>query len=62
MVKSSQQESLTTVIMPFVDEVTQPLQRVLKSLNNQVIGKPKTWNWSLQRHVKIGRVETMNQE
>ena len=38
--------------MPFVDGVTQPLQRVLKPLNNRVVVKPATWKWCLQHLLK----------
>ena len=38
--------------MPFVDSVTQPLQRVLKPLNIRVVGKPATWKWCLQHLLK----------
>ena len=34
-----QQEKISTVVMPFVDGVTQPLQRVLKPLNIRVVGR-----------------------
>ena len=47
-----QQERITTVVMPFVDDVTQPLQRVLKPLNIRVVGKPATWKWCLQHLLK----------
>ena len=39
---------ISTVVMPFVDDVTQPLQWVLKPLNIRVVGKPATWKWCLQ--------------
>ena len=42
-----QQERITTVVMPFLDGVTQPLQRVLKPLDIRVVGKPVTWKWCL---------------
>ena len=38
-----QQEKISTVVMPFVDGVIQPLQRVLKPLNIRVVGKPATF-------------------
>ena len=38
--------------MPFVDGVTQPLQRVLKPLNIRVVGKPATWKWCQQHLLK----------
>ena len=48
------QEKISTVVMPFVDDVTQPLQRVLhvKPLNICVVGKPATWKWCLQHLLK----------
>ena len=47
-----QQEKISTVVMPFVDGVTQPLQWVLKPLNIRVVGKPATWKWCLQHLLK----------
>ena len=41
-------EKITTVVMPFVDGVAQPLQRVLKPLNSRVVGNSATWKWCLQ--------------
>ena len=45
-------EKIAIVVMPFVDGVTQPLQRVLKPLNIRVVGKPVTWKWCLQHLLK----------
>ena len=53
-----QQEKISTVVMPFVDGVTQPLQRVLKPLNIRVVGKPATWKWCLQHLLK----ESLNRD
>ena len=45
-------KKLTTVVMPFVDGVSQPIQRVLKPLDVRVVGKPAPWKWSLQHAIK----------
>ena len=42
----------TTVLIPFVDEVTQPLQRILRPLNVRAVGKPRNWKRSLQQQLK----------
>ena len=55
-----QQEKISTVVMPFVDGVTQPLQRVLKPLNIRVVGKPATWKWCPQHLLKTARTEMKN--
>ena len=48
-------KKLTTVVMPFVDGVSQPIQRVLKPLDVRVVGKPAPWKWSLQHENRLNR-------
>ena len=39
----------TTVLVPFVDWVSQPLQRMFRPLRVRVVGKPRNCKWSLQQ-------------
>ena len=47
-----EKERQRTVVIPFIDGVTQPLQRLLKPLNIRVVGKSNPWKWSLQNSLK----------
>ena len=40
------------MLVPFIDGVTQSLQRILRPLNVRVVGKPRNWKWSLQQQLK----------
>ena len=50
--EAEDQRRQTTVLIPFIDGVTQPLQRILRPLNVRVVGKPRDWKWSLQQKLK----------
>ena len=45
-------QRLTTVLVPFVDGVTQPLQRISRPLSVRVVDRPRSWKWSLQQQLK----------
>ena len=42
----------TTIVVPFLDGITQAIQRVLRPLEIRVVGRPQRWDWSLQRNLK----------
>ena len=50
--EAEDQRRQRTVLVPFIDGVTQPLQRILRPLNVRVVGKPRNWKWSLKQKVK----------
>ena len=50
--EAEDQRRQTTVLVPLIDGVTQPLQRILRPLYVRVIGKPRNWKWSLQQKMK----------
>ena len=41
--EAEDQRPQTTVLVPFIDGVTQHLQRILRPLNVRVVGKPRNW-------------------
>ena len=50
--ETKDQQRQTTVLVPLVDGVTQPLQRILRPLHVRVVGKQRNWKWSLQQQLK----------
>ena len=50
--EAENQRRQTTVLVPFLDGETQPLQRILRPLNVRVVGKSRNWKWSLQQRLK----------
>ena len=50
--EAEDQRRQRTVLVPFIDGVTQPLQRILRPLNVRVVGKPRNWKWLLQQKLK----------
>ena len=50
--EAEDQRRQTTVLVPFIDGVTQPLQRILRPLNVRAAGKPRNWKWSPQQQLK----------
>ena len=40
-----------TIVVPFLDGITQAIQRVLRPLEIRVVGRPQRWDWSLQRNL-----------
>ena len=50
--EAEDQRRQRTVLVPFIDGVTQPLQKILRPLNVRVVGKPRNWKWSLQQKLK----------
>ena len=44
--------SSATVVIPFFDQTTQAIQRILRPLGIRVVGRPCQWTWSLQRQLK----------
>ena len=50
--EAQDQRRRTTVLVPFIVGVTQPLLRISRPLNVRVVGKPRNWKWSLQLQLK----------
>ena len=50
--ETEDQRRQTTVLVPFIDGLTQPLQRILRPLKVRVVGNPRNWKWSLQQQLK----------
>ena len=44
--------SSATVVIPFFDQTTQAILRILRPLGIRVVGRPCQWMWSLQRQLK----------